>query len=551
MEARLDARAVRRWADLAVAALEGARERIDAANVFPVADADTGTNMLLTLVAARRAVGAGSGADDRDGAGDGAGALADLARGALIAARGNSGIILSELLRGIAVGADGSPDVELTGGAVARLLRSGAEAARAAVARPAPGTMLTAADAAAAAALDAAAEGATPLGVLDEALGGARSAVLGSTDELDVLARHGLVDAGAFGLTLVLAALRDALADAAPGGRAARAPGADVGLPADLAAAGGRRECADPHGAEPDAREPDGAYEVMYVVEGPATGATAGGAGLADHLRARLRAIGESVVVVGGDVLQAHVHTDDPAAALEAARDLVVRQVCVRSLLVPPAPVGVVAGVRSPGLLAEAAGTGAVVLARTDLPWRPDELARVLEDTGREEIVAILRADSVATLRTSLDELAAARVETVVVPDDLHVVAALTAREESLGGGGDPRRALAAMRAAVDALRWCSTDLALAAPASVTPASTTPAPAAPDAVVPDAVSLALAGLARLGRPEEVGLALVLAGADVPDGVLVACRAYLVDALGCEVVELPSGRRDAVLRVGLL
>ena len=519
MEARLDAAAVRRWADLAVAALERARERIDAANVFPVADSDTGTNMLLTLAAARRAV------DDAED--DAAGALHDLARGALLAARGNSGIILSELLRGLAVGAERAtrahgPSGHLAGldaAGVAIALRTGAGAARAAVARPAPGTILTAADAAASAAERAVGDsGSTAAGVVREAVAGARTAVLGSPDELDVLAHHGVLDAGAFGLTLVLAALRDALSDPAARDAAASA----VDLPDDLAASGGRRDVGTLHpGHVVAAGEADGAFEVMYVVE-----AETDGGDLADGLRARLRAVGESVVVVGGDgVWQAHVHTDTPAAALESAEGAGLRQVCVRSLLVPPGNVGVVAGVRSPGLLADAAGTGAVVLARTDRPWTPSELVRVLEDTGRDRIVTVLRSDSVATLRRSLHRMPGVTVEAVVVPDDLHVVAALTAREESLGRYGDEARALEDMRAAVAALRWCDLDVRTADVA--------------------------AGLTGLGEPGDVGLAMVLVGGGVPAEDLATCRAHLEDRRGLDVVELFSGRDDTVLRVGLL
>ncbi|MGP7961211.1 DAK2 domain-containing protein [Sanguibacter sp. A247] len=533
MDPRFTAEVVRGWAERAVGALERAREQIDAANVFPVADSDTGTNMLLTLVAARRAID--------DGEEDTAGALADLARGALLAARGNSGIILSEFLRGLAVGVDerrsrpaqpgaaGRRDDE--GSVLAAALGAGAHAARAAVARPAPGTILTAADAAAEAAAGTARAGADVVEVMHAAVAGARLAVLGSPDELDILARHGVLDAGAFGFTLVLAALHDALTvpDAPSPLAAMTGPATEcsthafpVDLPVDLAASGGARRHSEPHpGHGVAAGEPDGAFEVMYVVE-----ADADGGDIADGLRARLRAVGESVVVVGGEgVWQAHVHTDAPAEALAAADGAGLRQVCVRSLVVPPGPVGVVAGVRSPGLLADAASTGAVVLARTDRPWTPSELVRVLEDTGRAHVVTVLRSDSVATLRRTLHRMPSVTVEAIVVPDDLHVVAALTAREESLGRNGDEARALEAMRAAIAALRWCSLDVRTES-------------------VPDA-------LASLGTPDGAGLAMVLAGGAVPAAALAECRSLLDDAFGCEVVELPSGRDDAVLRVGLL
>ena len=93
---RLDATGIRRWADLGLAALGRHREEIDALNVFPVPDGDTGTNMYLTFEAASSAL------DDADQAeaNDPAESLSALARGALLGARGNSGIILSQIVRG-------------------------------------------------------------------------------------------------------------------------------------------------------------------------------------------------------------------------------------------------------------------------------------------------------------------------------------------------------------------------------------------------------------------------------------------------------------------
>ena len=130
---------VRAWTRGATAALRRERAAIDRVNVFPVADADTGTNLYLTLREGDRAVAAApAGAT-------GAELLTALARAALLGARGNSGVILSEWLRGLAVAAR-------HGGGAADLLTRAATSARSAVAQPAEGTILTAADAAAAAA---------------------------------------------------------------------------------------------------------------------------------------------------------------------------------------------------------------------------------------------------------------------------------------------------------------------------------------------------------------------------------------------------------------
>ncbi|MGV9255052.1 DAK2 domain-containing protein, partial [Streptomyces sp. NPDC003697] len=164
-----DALAVRTWCGLALRALGRAREEIDAINVYPVADGDTGTNLYLTVESAATAVeavfagheagAAGGGATGGNGTrktGDDPGpagpSLADAARamahGALIGARGNSGTILAQLLRGMAqvLAADGErPHTDAPGLRLA--LRRAADSARQAVAHPVEGTVLSVASA--------------------------------------------------------------------------------------------------------------------------------------------------------------------------------------------------------------------------------------------------------------------------------------------------------------------------------------------------------------------------------------------------------------------
>ncbi|MCZ4608791.1 DAK2 domain-containing protein, partial [Streptomyces sp. Lzd4kr] len=150
-----DALAVRTWCGLALESLGRAREEIDAINVYPVADGDTGTNLYLTVESAVAAVEAVFTAYDV-----GRPTLADAARamahGALIGARGNSGTILAQLLRGMAqVLADG--ETAHTDGPGLRLaLRRASDSARQAVAHPVEGTVLSVASAAADAAHGAA-----------------------------------------------------------------------------------------------------------------------------------------------------------------------------------------------------------------------------------------------------------------------------------------------------------------------------------------------------------------------------------------------------------
>ncbi|MFD9388217.1 DAK2 domain-containing protein, partial [Streptomyces collinus] len=202
-----DALAVRTWCGLALETLGRAREEIDAINVYPVADGDTGTNLYLTVestVAAVEAVFAGHAA----GSGPEGPTLADAARamahGALIGARGNSGTILAQLLRGMAqVLAEDDP-AHADGQGLRLALRQAADSARRAVAHPVEGTVLTVASAAADAADGARGDCGT---VARAAYDGARAALAATPGQLPVLERAGVVDAGGRGLVAVLGAL--------------------------------------------------------------------------------------------------------------------------------------------------------------------------------------------------------------------------------------------------------------------------------------------------------------------------------------------------------
>ncbi|MGX1510947.1 DAK2 domain-containing protein [Streptomyces collinus] len=303
-----DALAVRTWCGLSLDALGRAREEIDAINVYPVADGDTGTNLYLTVESAVAAVEAvfaahevdeapraGSGAP-RDGAGGPslADAVGAMAHGALIGARGNSGTILAQLLRGMAQVLAVRSDTDHTGGhGLQRALRHAAASARQAVAHPVEGTVLTVASAAADAA-DAA--GGDCAEVARAAYEGARAALAATPGQLAVLERAGVVDAGGHGLVTVLAALVETFTGRAPG--PAAAPHARVERAEERCAA-----------EEGDGNGP--AFEVIYLLE-------AEDAAVA-RLRQRLDALGDSLVVVGGDGLwNVHVHVDDAGAAVEA-----------------------------------------------------------------------------------------------------------------------------------------------------------------------------------------------------------------------------------------
>nr|WP_246284214.1 DAK2 domain-containing protein [Nocardioides perillae] len=287
-----------RFVELATDALGGAREEIDALNVYPVPDGDTGTNMFLTVSSARDALLEATGGDAEAPL---APALAAMARGALLGARGNSGVILAQMLgavcRRLGQAAAGERHAQVTAEAMA----AATEASWAAVGTPVEGTILSVSRAASEAAVAAAADPhARSREVYVAAAAAAREALARTPEQLPLLAEAGVVDAGGRGLCVLLDAAETALT-----GRRPVAPGGVRGhrIPA-------------PRHAPPDHRlDPDGpSYEVMYLLDtvDPGDDAVA-------TLRRELAPLGDSLVVVGGQGLwNVHVHVDDVGAALEA-----------------------------------------------------------------------------------------------------------------------------------------------------------------------------------------------------------------------------------------
>ena len=255
----------------AEAALDANRARIDDLNVYPVPDGDTGTNMLLT---ARAVVTALEGGDE------------DVTRAALLGARGNSGVILSQIVRG-AMSVLGDADA-IDAATVARALRAASDAAYDAVREPVEGTMLTAiralADEAEARQADTVEE------LLAALVARGDEAVAATEQQLDVLRAAGVVDAGAAGLVEIVR------------GIAAHVRGEP--LP----------EAPAPQPLSADAVHQEASryrYCTVYVVEGEGLDSKA--------LESELAPLGDSLLVVGdASALKVHVHTNDPGAALRA-----------------------------------------------------------------------------------------------------------------------------------------------------------------------------------------------------------------------------------------
>jgi DAK2 domain fusion protein YloV len=296
--AELTVEVLRAWARTALADLARARTEIDELNVYPVPDGDTGTNLYLTWEAACDALPKGELTFTE--------AIQAFGRGALLGARGNSGVITSQLIRACGLRLDENLPREHSDAGVladprmsepaafADALRYAADAAYGAVAQPVEGTMLTVARAAASGAVTAANDGKTLADVCLAAVASARQALSRTPEQLDVLRRAGVVDAGGAGLVVILGAMESVLT-----GRHVR-----VDVPARV---GPQAE---------DAESPDGpAYEVMYLLDAPDD--------KIGDFRQSLAGLGDSVVVVGGDGLwNVHVHTDDVGAAIEHGIDI-------------------------------------------------------------------------------------------------------------------------------------------------------------------------------------------------------------------------------------
>lgn len=268
----------------AVAWLTANRDEVDALNVFPVPDGDTGTNMLLTLQAAAEEI---RNLDERD--------LSRVAKqtahGALMGARGNSGVILSQILRGFAAGVGPKKEIDARG--MAEGLREGAAVAYRAVIKPTEGTLLTVAREAAAGALRCASDATDLTEVLRAACDAARVAVERTPQQLDILRRAGVVDAGGYGLQIILEGCLKTMRAEPLATFAKRAPQYT-----------GPRAVAAP--------EVGWGYCTEFVIQGDRLPL--------EQVRTEIARRGESALVVGDEeAIRVHVHTHEPAALISYA----------------------------------------------------------------------------------------------------------------------------------------------------------------------------------------------------------------------------------------
>jgi len=392
-----------RWCDLALDGLGAAREEIDALNVYPVPDCDTGTNLYLTFEAARQAL--------VDAETDSlATALTVFARGGLLGARGNSGVILSQLMR---AGADSlmRGDPAKPGQLLADTLTFAADAAYDAVAQPVEGTILSVARAAAEAAEDAVPHAPDQIAgqmgfVVGAAATAARAALERTPEQLLTLRRAGVVDAGGRGLCVILDAAEEALTGKHPAATAHKV------IP--LTAPTGPD-------ADPDLPQDGPAYEVMYLLD-------AADAAIST-LRERLRPLGDSLVVVGGDGLwNVHIHVDDVGAAIEAGIDagrpyrvrvthLVEQTSRAKGRRSATRQRGVVAFAAGAGLGRLFSDAGAVVVSGSGGRSSTREILSAIRSTQAAEVIVLPNgADTVDVAEAAAQAAREEGVRTTVIP---------------------------------------------------------------------------------------------------------------------------------------
>jgi DAK2 domain fusion protein YloV len=382
--------------------LERNAAMINALNVYPVPDGDTGTNMLLTMQAVMREIN-GVGADESVSA-----VAHAAAHGALMGARGNSGVILSQILRGFARALDGKETFDAVDFAAAA--KEASVTAYKGVIKPVEGTILTVAREAAAAAAMAAAANADLYTLFERTMEAAKAAVALTPDLLPVLKEAGVVDAGGQGLAVIMEG----------GLRLLR--GESVGADAAIEKAVELHSTADAH----TRGELGYGYDVQFILKGENLDV--------DEIRANIDAMGESTLVVGDSrLVKVHVHAQNPGeplsygVALGALSEVIVenleeqyRQFAL-SQARPPVSVeeitdiATVAVVSGPGLtrIFESLGASAVVHGGQTMNPSTEELLTAVESLNARSVILLPNNPNIILTAKQAQELAAKQIYVV------------------------------------------------------------------------------------------------------------------------------------------
>lgn len=413
----IDGQTLREMFSAATAWLEKSSAEIDALNVFPVPDGDTGTNMLLTM---RSTVEESFRAPDRSAAG----VTRAMAKGALMGARGNSGVILSQIWRGLAQGL--ADKDSLTAADLANALQQAATMAYNGISDPVEGTMLTVIkDTAKAAQAQVSDDGDDVIAVMEAAVNAAGKSVANTPHLLQVLREAGVVDAGGQGLyTILEGALRYLKGEAEQ--MRFRKPQIIVSdLPATtrLPQAVGADEV--PYG-----------YCTEFLLKGEKLEP--------DKIRKKLEKEGESLIVVGDEsAIRIHIHTVDPGNVVRYAIRLgTIHQVSMRNMdeqhddwlemqkeKVPAADTAIIAVVAGDGLADVFTSLGAAAIVPGGQTMNPStkDLLQAVESTPAEKYIILPNNKNIVLTASQVQSLTQKSVEVVPAETIPQGVAALLA----------------------------------------------------------------------------------------------------------------------------
>ncbi len=426
--------------------LRSHQEVINRLNVYPVPDGDTGTNMALTMESVTKEISDLETADLDT-------TCKAIVHGSLMGARGNSGVILSQLLRGLSEGLNDSTGrpgpVELS-----EALAIADRLAREAVMRPVEGTILTVARGAADSARSAAAAGKSLVDVAEASRAGAAEALARTPSLLPVLEQAGVVDAGGTGYLLLFDAILSVV-DGRSMPEPPPLPEPHFG-PTNPEAPG----MALPALSDADTELAGLRYEVMYLLEAPDD--------TIPSFKEVWAGLGDSIVVVGGDSLwNCHIHTDDIGAAIEASLDVGrPRSIRVTDLLEeveeerwvregagtvgsgpsttalgPPPTTGVVAVATGEGIgrIFRSLGVKGLISGGQSMNPSTAELVQAVEAVGSDEVIILPNNGNIRPVAERVDDLTEKSVWVVPTDTIAEGFAALLAYDPEAHGADNAR----------------------------------------------------------------------------------------------------------------
>jgi DAK2 domain fusion protein YloV len=409
-----DGRGLKQLIRFGLAWLERHQEAINALNVYPVPDGDTGTNMLLTMQSAYQEI--------LNSPEEEVGIIAQkVAHGALMGARGNSGVILSQIFRGFARSLEGLDAFDTVMFSAA--LREAAATAYKGVIKPVEGTILTVSREAAEASVIAAASSQDLRYVLQQVVREARASVMRTPSLLSVLAEAGVVDAGGQGLLIILE------------GMLRYARGEQVDIDVEL------EEAVHLHALHPEGEEGYG-YDIQFIIHGEALDVA--------KIRDVIASMGDSALVVGDSTaIKVHVHSPEPGTPINyGASQGSLSRVLVENMQEqyqgfilskaqqPSAPaeslsgIGTVVVAPGPGLMKvfESLGASAVVSGGQTMNPSTEDLLQAVENIASDQVIILPNNKNIVMAAEQASNLSQKKVEvvrTITVPQGITALLAL------------------------------------------------------------------------------------------------------------------------------